>query len=313
MSTQQPDMLPEHEHRGGEDQQPERLFSADTPPVEAIVQRFWETVRKSADVIVTLRQENTMISAQNAALRRSEKDLQQRMEDLLARIAVLDVPSGTVVENASDAVMLAEMRKSIDRTEDELKSVREANELVNAELQSMQESLTASEHRIVEAQEHLQDNSSLSEQLTAVKAELKARTKHFHEIQDSFQNAQDHRLGREALEMRLQELEQKSGLNDETALRIAELEEEVADLRQQLNRALAIVQMYRAAGLRHVEDPDLKDQMPLFGIQPASVPQGADVAKPTPETTYLTDAEIKILAERLDKVADQVAQLLGIS
>ena len=58
------------------EQLPDPLFEQDaqiaaTPDskadIEAAVGRFWDTVRKSADDIVTLRQENMMVNAQNQA------------------------------------------------------------------------------------------------------------------------------------------------------------------------------------------------------------------------------------------------------
>lgn len=111
---QQPEMLPEHSP-----------LVSDTPTTEAIIHQFWQTVHKSADVIVTLRQENAIVGAQNVALRRSETDLQGRVDDLLKRIAEMDVPK--------------KMRRSIDKTEDHLQTDRQALDVANEQLKKRDE------------------------------------------------------------------------------------------------------------------------------------------------------------------------------
>ncbi|MBK6292868.1 MAG: hypothetical protein IPF59_14180 [Ignavibacteria bacterium] len=73
MSTQpQPEERPEHQPEAMFTPEPQAASAPSTKAeIEVAVARFWEIVRKSADVIVTLRQENTMVNAQNQALRRS--------------------------------------------------------------------------------------------------------------------------------------------------------------------------------------------------------------------------------------------------
>lgn len=333
MSTQpQPEERPE--------QQPEALFTpepqaASAPStkaeIEVAVARFWEIVRKSADVIVTLRQENTMVNAQNQALRRSEQELQNRVDDLLLRITTLEdqvaaIPSLDAAINESETMKaeaeLEEMRRNIDRAEDELKSARETvdlqtdelkrrTELIqqrDAEITMMQAVLAETEHQLKEAHLHLADNASIKEQLADVKNELSAREKQLNELHDSFIDVHRHSPEREALEARLSELELAASTYDESKARIAELEEEIQDLRQQLDRAMTIVNTYRAAGLRHIEDPDLKDQMTLFTAPVAQSPVEGQTLR-----QLMTEEELTALAARLDNVADRVAQLLGIS
>jgi hypothetical protein len=71
---------------------------------------------------------------------------------------------------------------------------------------------------------------------------------------------------------------------------------------------MAIVNTYRTAGLRHIEDPDLKDQMTLFSAPVAPSPAEGQTIR-----QLMTEEELTALAARLDNVADRVAQLLGIS
>lgn len=58
--------------------------------VEASVQQIWELVRKSTDVIVALREENGILRNELSALRKSEQQLQDRLQDFLERIDTLE-------------------------------------------------------------------------------------------------------------------------------------------------------------------------------------------------------------------------------
>lgn len=117
--------------------------------VEASLVRFWDTVRKSADVIVTLRQENAILNAQNMALHRSEVDLQNRLQDMLSKIESIETfpqiegqPSGQeellrlTKELARAKKEITELRRKIDRTEDSVQeeSRTESNSVLTDEL-----------------------------------------------------------------------------------------------------------------------------------------------------------------------------------
>jgi len=58
--------------------------------VGASVQQIWELVRKSTDVIVALREENGILRSELSALRKSEQQLQDRLQDFLERIDTLE-------------------------------------------------------------------------------------------------------------------------------------------------------------------------------------------------------------------------------
>ena len=87
----------------------------DEENVGASVQQIWELVRKSTDVIVALREENGILSNELASLRRSEMQLQDRIEDFLERIDTLERNVGDVGPMAKDTTT-----KQIDRLEDKL-------------------------------------------------------------------------------------------------------------------------------------------------------------------------------------------------
>ena len=126
----------------------------------------------------------------------------------------------------------------------------------------------------------------------------------------------------EALEQRLRELEANEGLHEQADAELQRLADEVMDLQQQLQRAMGIVEIYRAAGLRHLEDPSQRNQMTLFGAIAAvdapelSVHHSAhdnDSVKLAQGAVMLSEDELNGMADRLDNLADRVAELLRIS
>ncbi|MEN9282107.1 MAG: hypothetical protein RL594_1042 [Bacteroidota bacterium] len=126
----------------------------------------------------------------------------------------------------------------------------------------------------------------------------------------------------EALQQRLRELEANEGLHEQADAELQRLADEVMDLQQQLQRAMGIVEIYRAAGLRHLEDPSQRNQMTLFGAMAAmDVPElpvhhaahEHDSAKLEQGYVMLSEDELNGMADRLDNLADRVAELLRIS
>ena len=89
----------------------------DEENVEASVQQIWELVRKSTDVIVALREENGILSNELASLRRSEMQLQDRIQDFLERIDTLERNQGNIAPASEDTSV-----KQIDRLEDKLET-----------------------------------------------------------------------------------------------------------------------------------------------------------------------------------------------
>ena len=100
---------------------------------------------------------------------------------------------------------------------------------------------------------------------------------------------------------------------------IERMSDQVIDLQEQLDRAMAIVELYRAAGLRHIEDPAQRDQMTLFAMAyqapmaPAEPPSPIEPAHAEDAAVVVTPEELLLMADRLDELADRVEDLLRIS
>lgn len=215
------------------------------PDLPSAIEHFWSAVRKSAEVIVTLRQENTILQSNLAVRKAAEDELLQRVDQLLSRIEELER----------------------DRAEQQTR------------IDTAPAIVTVDTSQIEDLQATIRE---LTESLEQARAHQEA-----------------HGLEREALEHRLIELERAATITEGSSEELTALQDEVADLREQLDQALAIIERYRAAGLRHLEDPETEHQMALFGAAAAR--------------QLLTEEELTLLAGRLDAVADRVSELLGIS
>jgi chromosome segregation ATPase len=322
------------------------------PELEATLLRFWEMVRKSADVIVTLRQENASLQAKlqqartvveqpteelqqlRDALTDSESHVHALREDLAAlptlRDEVDELRTLTVTMSAEIARLeklesvidelrtseqdlvgkltdahaeLEEMRRAIDRTEDQKRVTSDEVQVTSDEVRVTSE--TASQEEVAE----------LTSQLMQMRVELESRTKALQELRVVMISEQHARqsasaesqadieqviLEREALRARVDELDVVAQRYAEAQERISELEESHGELRAELERTMAVVNKYRAAGVAYLEDPSMEGQVPLFGME----------ARSTAVTPYMTEEEAKALADRIDLVAQKLAELL---
>ncbi|MBI2793172.1 MAG: hypothetical protein HYX66_00805 [Ignavibacteria bacterium] len=82
--------------------------------IEASMKQMWEIVRKSTDVIVALREENAILRSELSALRKSERQMHDRLEEFLQRIATLEE------QRARPEMAEAPNTVSIDRLEDKV-------------------------------------------------------------------------------------------------------------------------------------------------------------------------------------------------
>lgn len=167
------------------DQSSEPLASIGTPdPVlQEAVQKMWEVVRKGADIIVTLRQENTILQSQIGALRRSETELQSRVEEFLSRIAALEEAKAT-----SAPIHDADPGVSIDRLEDRVGELENLLSDANAKLDRTTAQLSTAEAKLATAAERLEEQADISQQLLQLRSELEARTQMLAEFQEAFAN-----------------------------------------------------------------------------------------------------------------------------
>lgn len=238
----------EQQQEGSPQQDAAMQSSVSGRPSEGVslaVQRMWDVVRKGADVIVTLRQENSQLQMQMAQLRRSEADLQERVDNFVERIALLEE------KNVMPGINDTRHGVSIDRLEDKI---------------------AALEADLADAHSRLAEHADLSQQLMQLRLELETRTQLFQELQDNFE--------------------------DRPAAPSA-VEEERDKLQAELDKTLSIIERYRTAGLRHIEDPAGQDQLTLFIPLEGGVSMSAE--------------EIRILADRLESVAIQLDELAKLS
>lgn len=234
---------------------------------------LWEAVRHGADVIVTLRQENAILQSQLVSLKHTESDLQSKIDGFLERISSLEQqtkPGPT----------------EIDRLEDEglAQRIRELEtELEEAMLQrsDTEERLARAQQALAETQQQLSEHSEVSQQVLQLRSELEARTQLLQEMQQA------------------QASREPAG-DGATAYTI-QLEDERDRLTLELNRALEIIDRYRAAGLRHLEEPGTEDQLALFLHEASSV------------QALAPSQNLEEVAGRLEDIARQLEELAGLS
>jgi DNA repair exonuclease SbcCD ATPase subunit len=156
--------------QGQEEQEQSTSASTGTPApaLQEAVQHMWDVVRKGADIIVTLRQENTILQSQISALRRSEQGLQVQVEDFLTRISTLEEQSAgepAVIHDGDPGV-------SIDRLEDRIKE--------------LEASLAEANAKLAQTTAALEDQAEISQQLMQMRSELEVRTQMLAEFQSAY-------------------------------------------------------------------------------------------------------------------------------
>ncbi|MBM4178389.1 MAG: hypothetical protein FJ211_03540 [Ignavibacteria bacterium] len=355
--------------------------------VSASLAKFWDTVRSSAELIVTLRQEVVQLRAQNASLEASVQALSAVQEDVVSRQANEELEQQAVSlqgglearnqhlaerdqEQASMAAGLAEAEKlhaelsqarielceyelqvsareaELHKAQEELQSLRnQYDDLVeyqkNSTLNELQELNEVHEQRLSEAQleaaelrqtmermktEKTQLNDDylmLAEKYQAIEVQVAELQTGLYAAQEALQQAHldvsttdtrseltSHEV--DALRVRLSELEAMTVKAADAEERMLSLQDEIDSLQEQLEKALGIVEVYRAAGLRHVEDPDRRNQMSLFSAS-GGTDESRQLIDEQAAGKGLSPEEMEALAERLDNLATRVAQLLGIS
>jgi len=155
---------------------------------------------------------------------------------------------------------------------------------------------------------------SIEQQVANLQAALGAAEQELSKAGSDSQHAsvQADAMELEALRNRLSDLELMAKSAAESELTVQKLQDDIEELQQQLNKAMGIVELYRAAGLRHVEDPDLRNQISLFHAAPVS-DASVELIRQQDPAQGLTQEEMHALAEKLDNLASRVAHLLGIS
>jgi chromosome segregation ATPase len=226
-----------------------------------------------------------------AALKQQYEDLGERQAK--ATLADLQALNEVHEKKLSEAQLeAAEIRQTMERMKTEKSQLNDDYLMLAEKYQSIEVQVTNLQNALSSAQDALQQAHT---QLPSLEQQPELAQ---HEL--------------DALQHRLSELELIASKAAETELQMAALQDEIENLQEQLDKALEIVEIYRAAGLRHIEDPDLRNQMSLFGMA-ATTDQSRQIVQDEASGKGLSPEEMEALAERLDNLASRVAQLLGIS
>lgn len=235
--------------------------------------------------------------------------LEQELAGMSLRVAELEARLDEKAEQLTDATEMTVKFEIVEREKEELEQRIERLQQRSEDLENLVDEKNAR-------------NEALAEDLSSTKREVAE-----FELQISAKDAEMQQLQRSASELleQLQAIEQElasPGVSDSGA-EVQKLTDEIAELQRQLDRAMGIIETYRAAGLRHIEDPSQRNQMSLFGfvdVQPdassdTTDPSGAEpaIAAIPAGHTLLRDEELLGMADRLDDLAVRVEELLRIS
>ncbi len=246
--------------------------------LQEVVHRLWESVRHSADVIVTLRQENTILQSQLMSLRRSEEELQSRLKEFLERISLLEqdicrlegAEQRTVgVDRVEDSTMLSKIH--------ELESQLERTAMERAEVEAK---LADAENQLENTRQQLREQENAVQSVEQLRSDLRHREAKIAEAHQEIASL------RRRSEMDVQDT------NDR--MRIAQLE-------QQLREAQFIIEQYRSASLQKGDRGHRNDQLGLFVAEVLATP------------LHDRNSNIEAVALRLEEIADQLEQLAGLS
>lgn len=238
-----------------------------------VIAGLWQAVKHGADVIVTLRQENTMLQSQLASLKHSEAGMQERIDELLSRIEALGASSpkdeGPLLPFPIDRLEDTVWETRIQELEASLDEAVKARAESSAQLMLVEQSLAG-------AKQQLEEQRHVSEQVLQLRSELESRAQLLQELQGEFAD-------REA---------------GPSAAYTIQLETENVRLAAELETASAIVQRYRDAGLRHLENRETEDQLGLFLQDSAQI-----MAEPSLNLVELA-GRLEAIAQQLDELAE---------
>jgi chromosome segregation ATPase len=243
------------------------------------------------------------VSAREAELRGVKDELatlQVQYEDLVesqskATLSDLAALNEVHEKKLSEAQLeAAELRQTMERMKTEKSQLNDDYLMLAEKYQSIEVQVVNLQRALSDAQDALQQAHV---QPTSADAAMQPQTSH---------------LELDALRHRLSELELLASKAAETEQQMSALQEEIEALQEQLEKAMGIVELYRAAGLRHIEDPDLRNQMSLFGM-PIASEDSRQIIHEQGSGKGLSPEEMEALADRLDNLASRVAHLLGIS
>lgn len=262
-------------------------------------------LRMRADVTEVIQ----TLEADLATSAQQRAQLEQELAGMSLRVAELEARLDEKAEQLTDATEMTVKFEIIEREKEELEQRIERLQQRTADLENLVDEKSAR-------------NEALVEDLSLAKREVAE-----FELQLSAKDAEMQQLQRSASELleQLQSIEQElaAPAMSDSGAEIQKLTDELAELQRQLDRAMGIVETYRAAGLRHIEDPTQRNQMSLFGFVDApadALPDAPEMSSAEPAVaaipagyTLLSDEELLGMADRLDDLAVRVEELLRIS
>jgi chromosome segregation ATPase len=231
--------------------------------------------------------------------------LEQDLAGMSLRVAELEARLDEKSDQLSDATEMSVKFDILQREREELERRVERLQQRAADLEGLvDEKNSRNEVLGSELSRARQDVVELEFQLSARQAELQEHQQTLTEITERLQ---------------AMECEAVRALDEGSSADIERMSDQVIDLQEQLQRAMAIVELYRAAGLRHIEDPAQRDQMVLFATAfaaPSIVAQPSAMVNGTRSSdaaSGMAPEELLLVADRLDELAERVEDLLRIS
>ena len=232
--------------------------------------------------------------------------LEQELAGMSLRVAELEARLDEKVEQLTDATELAVRFEIMQREREELEQRLERLQQRASDLEGVVD------EKNVRNDELTSELARSRREVAEFELQISARQSEIQDLQQSLAELSER--------LQAMELTASESLSSESAAEVQRLTDEVADLQDQLRRAMSIVEMYRAAGLRHLEDPTQRDQMSLFAVPAPSAPLPEQSASAGPaaadvpsDHALISHAELLAVADRLDDLAARVEELLRIS
>lgn len=226
---------------------------------------------------------------------------------------------------AGMSLRVAELEARLDEKSEQLTDATEMSvnlDILQREREELEQRVERLQKRAADLEGLVDEKNTRNEELGSELSRARQEVVEF-ELQLSARQAEVQELQQTLAEIteRLQAMESEAvrALDAGATADIERMSDQVIDLQQQLHRAMAIVELYRAAGLRHIEDPAQRDQMTLFAMAydaptvPAEPPSTIKTSHATDATVEVTPEELLQMADRLDELADRVEDLLRIS
>ncbi|GMV54137.1 MAG: hypothetical protein QY319_02510 [Candidatus Kapaibacterium sp.] len=238
------------------------------PELMSVVRSLWDAIRNGAEIIVTLRQENTILQTQIDVLRHSEADLQGKIDGFLQRIEDLERINAGLSQDHSPA---GDNHDGTGLTERE-----ELYTTVVAERDQLREQLQNTHEQLQESRHSLQEKAANSGHVARLIADLEERAQFVEQLQ-----------------ARCTELEKIASVN----IASPEPEKRIADLEEQLKQAQqALLQANNAqlAGLQN----GLRSQLDMFGRHVA------ELAANSADVTEAVAVRLEQIADEIEKLIE---------